>query len=245
MAPRKQLTLERILHSQGFGTRRECRALVRHKQVCVENTMNDDPDHLFDPTGLSFSVAGTPWLYQERAYLMLNKPTGYECSQKPRHHLSVYTLLPEPLVLRGVQSVGRLDEDTTGLLLFSDDGQFIHRMASPKWKVNKVYRVGVRHPLDAAQLAALRQGVVLHDEPEPVAAVACAQLDALHLELTLAEGKYHQVKRMLAAVGNRVETLTRIAMGGLALPADLAPGAWRWLDAEALVSVQRVSQTPE
>jgi len=245
MAPRKQLTLERILHSQGFGTRRECRALVRHKQVCVENTMNDDPDHLFDPTGLSFSVAGTPWLYQERAYLMLNKPTGYECSQKPRHHLSVYALLPEPLVLRGVQSVGRLDEDTTGLLLFSDDGQFIHRMASPKWKVNKVYRVGVRHPLDAAQLAALRQGVVLHDEPEPVAAVACAQLDALHLELTLAEGKYHQVKRMLAAVGNRVETLTRIAMGGLALPADLAPGAWRWLDAEALVSVQRVSQTPE
>jgi len=245
MAPRKQLTLERILHSQGFGTRRECRALVRHKQVCVENTMNDDPDHLFDPTGLSFSVAGTPWLYQERAYLMLNKPTGYECSQKPRHHLSVYTLLPEPLVLRGVQSVGRLDEDTTGLLLFSDDGQFIHRMASPKWKVNKVYRVGVRHPLDAAQLAALRQGVVLHDEPEPVAAVACVQLDALHLELTLAEGKYHQVKRMLAAVGNRVETLTRIAMGGLALPADLAPGAWRWLDAEALVSVQRVSQTPE
>jgi len=245
MAPRKQLTLERILHSQGFGTRRECRALVRHKQVCVENTMNDDPDHLFDPTGLSFSVAGTPWLYQERAYLMLNKPSGYECSQKPRHHLSVYTLLPEPLVLRGVQSVGRLDEDTTGLLLFSDDGQFIHRMASPKWKVNKVYRVGVRHPLDAAQLAALRQGVVLHDEPEPVAAVACAQLDALHLELTLAEGKYHQVKRMLAAVGNRVETLTRIAMGGLALPADLAPGAWRWLDAEALVSVQRVSQTPE
>ncbi|MBM4190064.1 MAG: 16S rRNA pseudouridine(516) synthase [Betaproteobacteria bacterium] len=245
MAPRKHLTLERILHSQGFGTRRECRALVRHKQVCVENTMNDDPDHLFDPTGLSFSVAGTPWIYQERAYLMLNKPTGYECSQKPRHHLSVYTLLPEPLVLRGVQSVGRLDEDTTGLLLFSDDGQFIHRMASPKWKVNKVYRVGVRHPLDAAQLAALRQGVVLHDEPEPVVAVACAQLDDLHLELTLAEGKYHQVKRMLAAVGNRVETLTRIAMGGLALPADLAPGAWRWLDAEALVSVQRVSQTPE
>lgn len=245
MAPRKQLTLERILHSQGFGTRRECRALVRHKQVCVENTVNDDPDHLFDPTGLSFSVAGTPWLYQERAYLMLNKPSGYECSQKPRHHLSVYTLLPEPLVLRGVQSVGRLDEDTTGLLLFSDDGQFIHRMASPKWKVNKVYRVGVRHPLDAAQLAALRQGVVLHDEPEPVAAVACVQLDDLHLELTLAEGKYHQVKRMLAAVGNRVETLTRIAMGGLALPADLAPGAWRWLDAEALVSVQRVSQTPE
>ncbi len=245
MAPRKQLTLERILHSQGFGTRRECRALVRHKQVWVENLLSDDPEHLFDPNGLSFSVAGTPWLYQERAYLMLNKPAGYECSQKPRHHPSVYTLLPEPLVLRGVQSVGRLDEDTTGLLLFSDDGQFIHRMASPKWKVNKVYRVGVRHPLTMVQIEALLQGVVLHDEPEPVAAVACVQIDAHNLDLTLAEGKYHQVKRMLAAVGNRVETLTRSAIGALALPPDLAPGAWRWLDADACVSVQRVSQTPE
>ncbi len=245
MTAHKPLTLERLLHSQGFGTRRECRALVRHKQVSVDDALCDDPDQLFDPVGLSFSVAGKPWLYQERAYLMLNKPAGYECSQKPRHHLGIYTLLPEPLVVRGVQSVGRLDEDTTGLLLFSDDGQFIHRMASPKWKVNKVYRVGVRHPLDDAQMAALLQGVVLHDDPEPVAAVACVQMDELHLDLTLAEGKYHQVKRMLAAVGNRVETLSRIAIGGLSLPADLAPGAWRWLDAAELVSVQRVSQTPE
>ena len=244
MTSPKTLTLERILHGQGFGTRRECRALIRHGQVCIGAQVCEDPDQAFAPEGLVFSVAGQPWVYQERAYLMLNKPSGYECSQKPRHHPSVYTLLPEPLVLRGVQSVGRLDEDTTGLLLFSDDGQFIHRMASPKWKVNKVYRVGVRHPLEAAQIEALRQGVVLHDEPAPIAAVACTLIDAHHLELTLAEGKYHQVKRMLAAVGNRVETLSRSAIGGLVLPEDLPPGGWRWLDEAERVSVQRVSQTP-
>ena len=241
MTTRKAISLERILHGQGFGTRRECRALIRHGQVCIEDTVCEDPDQVFDSEGLMFSIAGQRWVYQERAYLMLNKPAGYECSQKPRHHPSVYTLLPEPLVLRGVQSVGRLDEDTTGLLLFSDDGQFIHRMASPKWKVNKVYRVGVRHPFDAAQIEALLQGVILHDDPEPVTAVACVQIDDFHLDLTLAEGKYHQVKRMLAAVGNRVETLSRCAIGGLELPTDLAPGAWRWLNEAERVSVQRVS----
>lgn len=245
MTTRKALPLDRILQAQGFGTRRECRALIWHGQVCIEDRVCADPDQVFDSDGLTLSIAGQRWAYREQAYLMLHKPSGYECSQKPRHHQSVYVLLPEPLLRRGVQSIGRLDEDTTGLLLFSDDGQFIHRMASPKWKVNKVYRVGVRHPLDAAQIEALRQGVLLHDEPAPIAAVACTPIDAHQLELTLAEGKYHQVKRMLAAVGNRVETLSRVAIGGLALPEDLPPGGWRWLDEAELVSVQRASQTPE
>lgn len=199
--------------------------------------MCDDPEQRISPLGLCYTVAGEAWIYHAPAYLMLHKPAGYECSQKPRHHLSVYELLPAALRQRGVQSVGRLDEDTTGLLLFSDDGQFIHRMAAPKWKVNKVYRVTVKHPVDSAQIQALQDGVILHDESHPIAAVACVQIDAHTLDLTLAEGKYHQVKRMLAAVGNRVEALHRSAIGNLALPDDLAVGDWRWLSKAAVASM--------
>jgi len=231
------MQLERILHSQGFGSRKLCRILARDGRVTVNGAPCDDPFADFPTERLQFTVDGEPWRYCEKAYLMLNKPAGYECSQKPAHHPGVYALLPAPLRERGVQSIGRLDEDTTGLLLFSDDGQFIHRMASPKWKVPKLYEVTTKHPLDSTQLAALLQGVQLNDEPAPIAALACEAVTAHVLHLTLGEGKYHQVKRMVAAAGNRVETLKRIAIGGLALPDDLPLGAWRWLDERDLGSL--------
>jgi 16S rRNA pseudouridine516 synthase len=125
-----------------------------------------------------------------------------------------------------------LDQDTTGLLILSDDGKFIHRLTSPRHHVPKVYEVTVKHPLDATQIERLLQGVVLDDDPKPVKAAAAQAVSELHLRLTLTEGKYHQVKRMVAAVGNRVEGLHRSAMGDLVLPADLAPGQWRWLSAD-------------
>jgi 16S rRNA pseudouridine516 synthase len=145
-------------------------------------------------------------------------------------------LLPPPLRQRpqkaatqGVQAVGRLDQDTTGLLLLTDDGQFIHRMSSPRHHVPKVYEVVVKHGVDERQISRLLEGVVLDDDPRPVRAAACELAAEGLLRLTLTEGKYHQVKRMIAAVGNRVEGLHRSRIGGLALPADLAPGQWRWL----------------
>jgi 16S rRNA pseudouridine516 synthase len=161
---------------------------------------------------------------------MLHKPAGYECSQKPRHHPSVLTLLPPPLRTRGVQPVGRLDEDTTGLLLLTDDGTLIHRLTSPKHHVPKVYEATAKHELTDEQLQRLLDGVVLDDDPQPVRALAAERVAPQHLRLTLAEGRYHQVKRMLAAVGNRCEALHRSRFGRLVLPADLAPGGWRWVD---------------
>jgi len=122
-----------------------------------------------------------------------------------------------------------LDQDTTGLLLLSDDGAFIHRMNSPKRHVPKVYEVTAKHPLDDKQRDRLLAGVVLDDDPRPVRAAACEVVAPTNLRLTLTEGKYHQVKRMVAAVGNRVEGLHRSQIGGLVLPADMAPGQWRWL----------------
>jgi len=154
---------------------------------------------------------------------------GYECSRKPRHHPGVLSLLPAPLRARGVQPVGRLDEDTTGLLLLTDDGALIHRLTSPKWHVPKVYEVGTKHPVDDGLVARLLAGVVLDDDPTPVRAAACERTGEHALRLTLTEGKYHQVKRMVAAAGNRVETLHRSRLGGVGLPPDLAPGGWRWL----------------
>jgi 16S rRNA pseudouridine516 synthase len=224
------MQIERILHAQGFGARKLCRILVRHHEVTVNGAPCDDPFADFSTDNLRFTVKGEAWDYRAQAYLMLNKPAGYECSLKPAIRPGVHALLPAPLRERGVQTIGRLDEDTTGLLLFSDDGQFIHRMASPKWKVPKVYEVTLKHAADEKLVAALLQGVQLNDETEPLAALACVVVSEKLLHLTLGEGKYHQVKRMIAAAGNRVEALKRIAIGRLALPDDLAEGQWRWLD---------------
>jgi 16S rRNA pseudouridine516 synthase len=224
------MQISQVLFSQGFGTRRECESLVAAGFVSVQGVVCEDPWQQFDTEGLVFGVQGVNWPYRERALVVLNKPAGYECSQKPKHHASVISLLPAPLRRRGLQPVGRLDEDTTGLLLLTDDGTLIHRLTSPKHHVPKVYEVQCKHEVDAKQVAALLAGVVLEDDPKPVKAAACEAVGTHGIRLTLTEGKYHQVKRMVAAAGNRVEGLHRSTFGALALPADLAPGQWRWLD---------------
>jgi 16S rRNA pseudouridine516 synthase len=232
------MDLESILFSQGFGSRRQCRALIADGRFAVEDAVLTDPDTDVDVAGLMFNVDGIAWPYREFAYLVLNKPAGYECSREPQHHLSVFSLLPPQFATRGVQSVGRLDQDTTGLLLLSDDGKFVHAFTSPKRKVPKVYVVTTRHPLDDLQLDALRGGVLLHGETRPIAAVAAHARDTHTLELTVLEGKYHQVKRMVAAAGNRVEALHRERVGGFALPAGLPEGQWQWLDDNELASLR-------
>jgi 16S rRNA pseudouridine516 synthase len=235
------MQLQDLLFSQGFGTRRVCAGLIQQGHVEIAGELARDAGAEFPPQGLRFRVDGTEWEYHEKAYLMLHKPVGTECSRKPGAHPSIYTLLPAPLrqrpqkgAVQGVQAVGRLDQDTTGLLLLTDDGQFINRMSSPRHHVPKVYEVTVRHAVDDRQLARLLEGVTLEDETQPTRAAACERLGERQLRLTLTEGKYHQVKRMIAAVGNRVEALHRSRIGALALPQDLAPGRWRWLEAADL-----------
>jgi 16S rRNA pseudouridine516 synthase len=225
------MNVTKLLQSQGFGTRRECRGLIRWGCVAIAGEEVSDAEADVQPEGLVFSVDGEPWQYREKVYVLLNKPAGYECSQRPKHHPAVLSLLPAPLRNRGLQTVGRLDEDTTGLLLLTDDGQFLHRYTSPRKNIAKVYRATVKHPLTGEQLKALQAGVVLHDDPEPVAAQSAVACDAYTLELVLTGGKYHQVRRMVAAAGNRVEALHRERMGDFVLPPDLAPGKWIYVDA--------------
>lgn len=231
------MTLDRILQSQGFGTRRYCGDLIAAGLVEVNGELCEDPRAQFDVDGLRLTVDGEEWLACTKAYLMLNKPAGYECSQRPRHHPSVYNLLPVPLRQREVQAVGRLDHDTTGLLLLTDDGQFIHAQTSPKRKVPKVYEVTTAEPVTPEQAEALRSGVQLLDEPAPIAAEACEITGERSLRLTLVQGKYHQVKRMVAAAGNHVDALHRSAIGSLPLDPALAEGEWRWLTAQELATL--------
>ncbi len=239
------MQLQDLLYSQGFGTRRVCAGLVQQGHVEIAGETVTDAAAEVQEDGLVFRVDRVEWQYHRLAYLMLHKPAGTECSQKPSTYPSIYTLLPGPLrqrpqkgAVQGVQAVGRLDQDTTGLLLMTDDGQFIHRMNSPRHHVPKVYDVTVKHPLDQRQVDRLLEGVVLDDDPKPVRAAACEMAGEHHLRLTLTEGKYHQVKRMVAAVSNRVEGLHRSRIGGLALPADLPPGQWRWLSTEDLAALR-------
>jgi 16S rRNA pseudouridine516 synthase len=223
------MKLAQVLYSQGFGARRECEGLILAEHVALDGVVCADPWHEVEPEGLVFSVRGQAWPYHAKALVLLHKPAGYECSQKPKHHPSVMSLLPPPLRVRGVQPVGRLDEDTTGLLLLTDDGALIHRLTSPKKHVPKVYEIVTGDPVTDAQIDQLRAGVVLHDDPLPVRAAACERTGEQALRMTLLEGKYHQVKRMIAATGNVVTALHRSRYGLLALPDTLKPGEWCWL----------------
>ncbi|WP_119355174.1 pseudouridine synthase [Azohydromonas sediminis] len=235
------MRLAQLLFSQGFGTRRECAALVAAGEVSVGGRVVDDPDTEVEPAGLEFGVQGERWTYRERAVVVLHKPAGFECSLQPRHHPSVMSLLPPALRRRGVQPVGRLDVDTTGLLLLTDDGALLHRLTSPKRHVAKVYEVTTKHAATPALAQRLVDGVQLVDEPRPVRAAACEATGPHTLRLVLTEGKYHQVKRMVAAAGNRVEALHRRAFGAVVLGDDLAPGRWRFATAheEALLDAPR------
>jgi 16S rRNA pseudouridine516 synthase len=224
------MTLDRILQSQGFGTRKACRQLVTDGEVSVGGQVVTSFAEDIEPAGLVFSVCGESFVYREYVYLALHKPASYECSRKPSHHPGVLTLLPDPLVRRDVQPVGRLDHDTTGLLLLSDSGAFIHAQSSPKRHVPKTYVATTHAPVTAELVAQLEQGVQLIDEVLPLAAQS-RQLDSHRIEMILDQGKYHQVKRMLAAAGNHCVALERTAIGRMTLDAlGLQPGEWCYLD---------------
>jgi len=229
--PMSKLSLDRVLQSQGFGTRKYCRALIEEGDVEIAGEVQDSYKTLVETDGLVLTVFDEEWVYREHVYIALYKPANYECSRKPSHHPGVLTLLPEQFTWREVQPVGRLDHDTTGLLLMSDDGPFIHAQSSPKRHIPKVYQATTQDPVTPALVEQLLSGVQLHDEPAPLAAQTCVQRGEHLLEIVLEQGKYHQVKRMLAAAGNHCAALHRSQIGGLTLDAlGLREGEWCYLE---------------
>ena len=226
-----KLTLDRILQSQGFGTRKWCGGLVADREVSIAGQTITDSRVAIETNGLVFTIFHEPWVYREHIYIALNKPANFECSRKASHHPGVLTILPGQFTRRDVQPVGRLDHDTTGLLLMSDDGPFIHAQSSPKRHIPKIYAATTHDPVTPELVAKLLSGVKLHDEPAALAAVTCHMIDSHRIEIVLEQGKYHQVKRMLAAAGNHCVALRRTQIGSLKLDTlGLAEGEWCYLD---------------
>jgi 16S rRNA pseudouridine516 synthase len=239
-----KLSFDRILQSQGFGTRKYCRELIEDGEVSINGEVHDNYKELIETDGLVFTIFEEEWTYRQHVYICLNKPANFECSRKPSHHPGVLTLLPEQLSWRDVQPVGRLDHDTTGMLLMSDDGPFIHAQSSPKRHIPKIYVATTAEPVTDALIEELLNGVQLHDEPAPLAAQSCVRLSEFQLQIILEQGKYHQVKRMLAAAGNHCAALTRVAIGQLQLASlGLEEGEWCYLDAEHLALLVPDSET--
>lgn len=222
------MLLEKILQSQGFGSRKYCQQIIKNGSVQIEGQVRENPKQNINTDQLCFQVFGEEYQYREHLYIVLNKPKGYECSHQATHHKSVFSLLPEILIHRGIQCVGRLDQDTTGLLLLTDDGKYLQALTNPRKHVPKVYHVTTADPISAEQLMALEQGVELRNEKGIYAATNLQLFSTHQLAMTIHQGVYHQVKRMLAAVGNKVELLHRQQIGLLELP-ELPEGKWIYL----------------
>ncbi len=219
--------LDKVLSDAGYG-RKEAKGLIGQGRVAVDGAVITRPEARCAEDAV-VTVDGTE-LCRGHIYLMLHKPAGVVSATADVRERTVLDLLPEDLRRRGLFPVGRLDKDTTGLLLLTDDGPLAHDLLSPRKHVDKTYLVTVDGVLDGADRAALAAGLMLGD------GLRCqsAELDITGPNvglLTIREGKYHQVKRMMACLGKPVIALKRVAMGGLTLDESLAPGQWRALAA--------------
>ena len=184
----------------------------------------------------SITVNGEEVSTVDKLYVMMHKPLDVECSHNARDHQSVFSLLPDRFTAMGIQTVGRLDADSEGLLLLSNQGDFIHKVESPKKGLLKRYRVTLAREFTEAQKQELLKGVMLKGERREVLAREI-EVDGASVIVAIGEGLYHQVRRMFAAVGNHVETLERISIGPVQLDASLGRGGWRFLTDEEVSSL--------
>lgn len=223
--------LDKIISATGKKSRREVREMVRQGRVLVDGKPAPAADMKVDPQTAVILLDGEPLGYEKFTYVMLHKPAGVLTATEDRRQETVLDLLPPELRRRALSPVGRLDKDTEGLLLLTNDGQLAHRLLSPKSHVDKVYYARVDGALEPGDIEAFAAGMTLGDGLEclPAGLEILSPTEAL---VTLREGKFHQVKRMLAARGKPVLYLKRLSMGRLRLDPALAPGAWRMLTEE-------------
>ena len=224
--------LDKLLAATGLWSRKEVKDLIRQGRVWADGVPAARPEDKYDPQTARIQVDGTDVDCAPFLYLMMYKPAGLLSATEDREQKTVLDLLPQHLRRRGLFPVGRLDKDTTGLLLLTDDGNLAHELLSPKKHVDKLYHAHVDGKVDAADVEALAQGLVLEDGLHCLPAGLEPIGDGSECLVTLREGKYHQVKRMLASRGKPVTALKRLSMGSLVLDEALLPGEWRFLTKE-------------
>lgn len=231
--------LDKLLAGTGKWSRREVKALVRQGLVRVDGRLAASAEDKLDPAAAVVTVAGETISLCRFTYVMLHKPAGVLTATEDRKQPTVLDLLPPELRRIGLAPVGRLDKDTEGLLLLTNDGELAHRLLSPKYHVDKRYLARVDGELSAADAEAFARGMTLGDGLECLPAGLEVLPDRVCI-VTLREGKFHQVKRMLAARGAPVLYLKRLSMGPLTLDDSLAAGAYRLLRAEEILALYRV-----
>lgn len=230
--------LDKLLAGTGKWSRREVKALVRQGLVRVDGRLAASAEDKLDPAATVVTVAGETVALHRFTYVLLHKPAGILTATEDRKQPTVLDLLPPELRRIGLAPVGRLDKDTEGLLLLTNDGELAHRLLSPKYHVEKRYFARVDGELSAADAEAFARGMTLGDGLECLPAGLEVLPDRVCI-VTLREGKFHQVKRMLAARGAPVLYLKRLSMGPLTLDDSLAAGAYRLLRAEEILALYR------
>lgn len=228
--------LDKIIASQGKYSRNRVKKLVRSGLVCVDGVAVKSADIKVNPQESEISVEGEVLGYKKYIYIMLNKPQGVISATADKSQKTVVDLVPPEMKREGLFPAGRLDGDTRGFVLITDDGDFAHRILSPKNHIMKTYHAELLHPLSADDIRKFKEGIELKDgtlclEAQVKMLEECEKPVA---EVKIHEGKYHQVKRMFAALGNKVVDLKRVKMGGLSLDESLPEGQCREITKEEL-----------
>lgn len=230
--------LDKLLAGTGTLSRKDVKEMVRRKCITLNGETVTDAGQKIDISSDTVCVDGTPITLKKHIYIMLNKPAGIVSASNSKSETTVVDLVPEDLQRAGLFPAGRLDKDTTGFVLITDDGVFAHRILSPKNHIEKTYIATLQNPLGDAEISVLERGLLLRDGTQFLPAqVKLVSEDARQVQVKICEGKYHQIKRMFSAVGNCVTALCRTHMGALELDSALPPGACRELTPSELEQI--------
>lgn len=229
--------LDKVLANLGYGSRKEVKALVKNGEVQINGIVAKDSSMQLDPEKSEIMVSGEKVKYRKYIYLIMNKPAGVVSATFDKFDETVIDLIDDEYKIFNPFPVGRLDKDTVGLLLLTNDGEMNHRLIAPKWHVDKVYYAEIDKKVDEEDVAAFENGVILDDGYECLPAklqILKADEDGSEVLVTIQEGKFHQVKRMFNSVEKNVVFLKRINFGPMSLPEDLLEGECRELTQEEI-----------